>query len=167
LRILRELALTVLFAGVIFFGSRAVVQGREVLGPSMAPTYHTGQRLFVLRYFFHNPSAGDVVVFHPPVPSKDDYIKRVIAVPGDHIVIHDSRVTINGRPLDEPYLNGITTPCNGRWCDVTLGKDEYFVMGDNRGVSSDSRYWGPVTGDRIVGHAWLLYYPFSDFGLVP
>ena len=166
-RTLRETLTIVVVAAAIFFGSRTVVQGREVLGPSMQPTYHTGQRLFVLRYFFHDPNQGDIVVFHPPVPSKDDYIKRVVGGPGDHIAVKDGRVAVNGLLLNEPYLNGVRTPCAGRWCDLTLGPDEYFVMGDNRPASSDSRAWGPVTKDQIVGRAWLLYYPFSDFGFVP
>jgi signal peptidase I len=144
------------------------VQGREVRGPSMQPAYHTGQRLFVTRYFFSAPNRGDVIVFHPTGPAKDDFIKRVIGVPGDRVVVRNGGVWVNGEALSEPYLaGGIQSACAGRWCDVLLGPNEYFVMGDNRPNSSDSRIWGPVTNSQIVGKAWLLYYPFSEFGLAP
>jgi len=168
LRVARETVQVLLFAVLLLAGTRTVVQGREVRGPSMQPAYHTGQRLFVTRYFFHGPSHEDVVVFHPPAPSQDDYIKRVIGVPGDRVQVKNGRVTVNGVTLDESYLTpGQQTTCSGRWCDVTLGEDEYFVMGDNRPNSSDSRVWGPVQREKIVGKAWLLYYPFTDFGLAP
>ena len=110
-------------------------------------------------YLFHRPRRGDVVVFDPPYPNRGageiirrrDYIKRVIGEPGDHVVVKDGRVSVNGQQLDEQYLGGVQTFCGGQWCDLTLGPDEYFVMGDNRANSSDARLWGPVTGDRIVG----------------
>jgi signal peptidase I len=168
LSFLREVLQVLVVASLLFVGTRTVVQGREVRGPSMQPTYHTGQRLFVTRYFFTDPSRGDVVVFHPPSPSRDDYIKRVIGVPGDHIQVRNGRVLVNGELLGESYLPAdAQTSCAGRWCDVTLGPDEYYVMGDNRPNSSDSRAWGPVREGTIVGRAWLLYYPFSDFGFAP
>lgn len=167
-RFLREVLQIVVVAALLFAGTRTVVQGREVRGPSMQPTYHTGQRLFVTRYFFDDPSRGDVVVFHPPSPSRDDYIKRVIGVPGDHIQVRNGRVLVNGEALSESYLPAnVQTNCAGRWCDLPLGPDEYYVMGDNRPNSSDSRAWGPVRESTIVGKAWLLYYPFSDFGFAP
>ena len=166
-RLLREVLQTAVLAIVLFAGTRSVVQGREVNGPSMQPTYESGQRVFVTRYFFHGPRRGDVVVFHPPAVSKDDFIKRVIGVPGDHVSVRDGEVRVNGERLEESYLSAAQTTCFGRWCEVTLGEDQYFVMGDNRPNSSDSRTWGPVKGDRIVGKTWLLYYPFSDFGLAP
>jgi len=166
LRFAREAVQIALIAAILFVGTRTVVQGREVRGPSMQPTYHTGQRLFVTRYFFSDPGRGDVVVFHPPTASSDDYIKRVIGGPGDRVVVRDGLVTVNGQVLEESYLgDGIQTLCSGRFCDVTLGPDQYYVMGDNRPNSSDSRAWGPIDGDTIVGKAWLLYYPFSEFGL--
>jgi signal peptidase I len=167
-RTARETVQVVLVALLLFAGTRTVVQGREIRGPSMLPTYHTGQRLFVTRYFFHDPKRGDVVVFHPPSPSSDDYIKRVVGVPGDRVQVRGSRVFVNGELVAEPYLaDGVQTACSGRWCDVVLGPDQYYVMGDNRPNSSDSRLWGPVDEGQIVGKAWLLYYPFSDFGWAP
>jgi signal peptidase I len=163
----REIAVTAVFAVLLFFATHTVVQGREVHGPSMQPTYHEGQRLFITRYLFHGPHRGDVVVFDPPVHSADQYIKRIVGMPGDQISVRGGRVRVNGELLDEPYLHGMKTACAGRWCEVTLGADQYFVMGDNRTNSSDSRYWGPVTRDSLAGKAWLLYYPFSEAGLAP
>jgi signal peptidase I len=74
---------------------------------------------------------------------------------------------INWIPLGETYLGGVETTCFGQWCDVTLGRDEYYVLGDNRPNSSDSRFWGPVRGEKIVGKAWLIYLPIKDFGPAP
>lgn len=189
-RVGRELFQTAALALVIFLGTHSAVQGREVEGPSMQPTYHTGQRLFVNRavyfhlnphrlfgflpfvdagdagrYLFHGPRHGDVVVFRPPFQSHDDLIKRVIGVPGDHVVVAGGQVFVNGQLQSEPRVAGAETVCAGRWCDVRLGPDEYYVMGDNRNNSSDSRVFGPIRGGTIVGKAWLVVHPFGDFGL--
>lgn len=167
-RVTRETVQVVVVALLLFAGTRTVVQGREIRGPSMLPTYHTGQRLFVTRYFFDDPDRGDVIVFRPPSRGSDDYIKRVIGGPGDRVQIFGGRVAVNGEAVDESYLGaGVQTTCSGPWCDVVLGPDQYYVMGDSRPNSSDSRLWGPVDDEQIVGRAWLLYYPFSDFGWAP
>jgi signal peptidase I len=110
-----------------------------------------------------------VVVFHPPLPNsfERDFIKRVIGVPGDHVQVRDGRVFVNGRELQEQYLRSTQTFCGGQWCDITLGPDEYYVMGDNRTNSSDSRLWGPVPGQNIIGKTLLIYLPFDDFGPAP
>lgn len=188
-RLLREAAQTLVLAFVIFFGTHAAVQGYEVEGPSMQPTYHTGQRVFVNkalytraeklgrfipflksgdgRFLFREPRRGNVIVFSPPFPSKDDLIKRVIGEPGDRVVVKDGKVFVNGSQLDEPYLRNVQTFCAGSNCDVTLGPDQYYVMGDNRPNSSDSRIWGPVPGGKVVGKTWLISYPFGEFGWAP
>jgi len=166
-RALGDLALAAVAVLLVFAGTRSVAQGREVLGPSMQPTFEQGQRIFVAKYLLHDPGRGDVVVFKPPVASKDDFIKRVIGVPGDHVVIRNGSVTVNGEPLSEAYIHGAATLCNGRFCDVTLGLDQYYVMGDNRPNSSDSRSWGPVTRSNIRGQVWLRFYPLGDFKLEP
>ncbi len=185
----RQAVQTLLLAVLIFAATGAVVQGREVEGRSMEPSLHPGQRLLInrgvylrvpparllgwlpfvhldehARYLFHRPRRGEVIVFSPPVGGGADLIKRVIAVPGDHIRITDGWVYVNGRRLDEPYVNGAGTVCAGPWCDLTLGADEYYVMGDNRVNSSDSRLWGPIRAGTIVGKAWLIYRPLADFG---
>ncbi len=165
--VLRELLLSVAIVAVIFVGTREVAQGREVLGPSMQPTFHQGQRIFITKYLVGSPAHGDVVVFKPPVQSPDDYIKRVIGVPGDHVVVAHGTVSVNGQTLAEGYVHGQTTSCGGQYCDVTLGADQYFVLGDNRGNSADSRFWGPVNGANIKGKAWLRFYPLDEFKFSP
>lgn len=194
LRLTRELVETAIFALLMFLAVRMVVQNFRVEGMSMDPTYRTGQYLLVNkalygrldlkaisgvvpfwesddrgRYLFHAPRRGEVVVFEPPIPNRGDrdFIKRVIGVPGDRIELREEQVYVNGEPLAEPYLNGGRTTCFGQYCDVTLPPDHYFVMGDNRNNSSDSRFWGPVPGDKIIGKALLIYLPFGDFGPAP
>jgi signal peptidase I len=161
--VLRETLISAAIVAVVFLGTREVAQGREVLGPSMQPTFHQGQRIFITKYLVGSPAHGDVIVFKPPVQSPDDYIKRVIGLPGDHVVVQGGTVTVNGQALAESYVHGQVTSCGGRYCDVTLGPDEYFVLGDNRPDSSDSRFWGPVKGENIRGKAWLRFYPLGDF----
>lgn len=194
LRLAREVLETAIFALIMFLGVRLIVQNFRVEGLSMDPTYETGQYVLVnkalfsrlnldaisdwvpvwdsddrARYLFRRPHRGDVVVFHPPIANSNDrdFIKRVIGEPGDRVEIRDGRVFVNGRLVDETYLPPVQTTCFGQYCEVTLGADEYYVLGDNRPNSSDSRYWGPVSGDKIVGRAWLIYLPFSDFGPAP
>jgi signal peptidase I len=162
-RVAREVLLTAAFSVLLLIGTRTVAQGREVFGPSMQPTFQQGQRVAIGKYLFGGPGRGDVIVFHPPAPTKDEYIKRVIGLPGDHVQVQGGQVSVNGVPLNEPYLHQVVTTCAGPRCDITLGADQYYVMGDNRPNSSDSRAWGPVAGDRISGKAWLRFFPFTDF----
>ncbi len=176
---LRELVQAALLATALFLVFHSVMEAREVQGPSMQPNFFTGERLIVNRldflqfgglpfarlFPFGAPRRGDVIVFNPPVPSPDAYIKRIVGMPGDHVQIAGSKVYVDGQQLSEPYLHGARTGCGGRWCDIHLGANQYYVLGDNRGNSSDSRFWGPVASDRIVGSAWLVYFPFKDFGL--
>jgi signal peptidase I len=191
--LIREAVQTLVVALLIFVGTQTVVQGREINGPSMEPNYHAGERLFLNKavyfhvnleklsqivpfldsdnqyaYLFHGPRRGEVIVFHPPFPSHDDLIKRVIGTPGDHVVIRNGVVTVNGQRIAEPYLeHGVRTSCDTGWCDITLRPGQYYVMGDNRSNSSDSRLWGPVQAGSIVGKAWFISFPFSDFGWAP
>ncbi len=185
----RELVETAILAVAIFLAVRAVVQNFRVEGQSMDPTYATGQYVLVNkllyqkldfgpfggeRRLFHAPRRGEVIVFHPPLPElpnqggERDFIKRVIGIPGDHVVIKDGKITVNGQELQEPYLkNAVQTFCGGQYCDAQLQQNQYFVMGDNRTNSSDSRLWGPVSGEKIIGKAWFVYLPFDDFGPAP
>ncbi|MBI2761552.1 MAG: signal peptidase I [Chloroflexi bacterium] len=187
----RDAVQTGIIVLLIFLGTQSAVESREIEGPSMEPTYQGGQQVLVnralytrlninkllgwvpfvdaggARYLFHRPDRGEVIVFAPPFKSRDDLIKRVIGVPGDHVVVSGETVSVNGQRVDEPYLRGVDTACGGRWCDITLGEDEYYVMGDNRTNSSDSRLWGPVKADKIVGKAWFIFRPFGDFGVAP
>jgi signal peptidase I len=123
-------------------------------------------------YPFHMPRRGEVLVFEYPRDQSKDYIKRVIGLPGETVDIHDGLVYINGVPLDEPYLEGAQTSCRPEAdaCSrgpVTVPPGAVFVMGDNRANSSDSREWDSLPLDRVIGKAWLSYWPRSDWGVIP
>ncbi len=142
-----------------------LAQATRVEGYSMEPTLYGHQRLIIekLSYHLHPPQRGDIVVLL--VPEYDKYlIKRVIGLPGETLAIRNGVVYINGEPLDEPYVNG--TP-RGNYPPVTIPEGYVFVMGDNRNNSSDSRVFGPVPIDHIVGHAWLRYWPVQDISFFP
>lgn len=118
------------------------------------------------------PSRGDVVVFTPPEPGdQKPYIKRVIGLPGDHIQItEDKQVIVNGVTLDEEYVGDYANECtnvrNFPYCEVEVPEGHYFMMGDHRNNSQDSRFFSVVAEDRIIGKAWLVYWPMDSFGLV-
>ncbi|MCX6807169.1 MAG: signal peptidase I [Candidatus Berkelbacteria bacterium] len=172
LRILYELVKTVAFVLLIFFITRYfLVQPFIVDGNSMESNFHDKDYLLVdkLSYKFKDPQRGDVVIFHPPNRSVF-YIKRVIGVPGDKIVIQQDGVTIyniknpNGVGLKETYLKQLTKT-NGS-ITQTLYDDEYFVLGDNRENSSDSREFGVIPKKNVAGRVFLTVFPFSDFQFI-
>jgi signal peptidase I len=125
-----------------------------------------------LVYPLGHPQRGDVVVFgYPPRGEvRKDYIKRVIGLPGETVEISDGHVYINGELLDEPYLEGRLTHCSStRPCDrgpIVVPPDTVFVMGDNRENSSDSREWDALPLDRIIGQAWVVYYPIDEWQVI-
>jgi signal peptidase I len=163
--IFRDVVETLLLVLVIFVVVNALTGRFQVRGSSMEPSLHDGQFVIVSRlsYQLGEPQRGDIVVFEPPNGSSDDYIKRIIGLPGEHVEIRDGSVWIDGRRLEEPYVN---SPIGdfGTW---ELGPDEYLVMGDNRANSSDSRSWGTLPRENIVGRAWICYWPPQFWGLVP
>lgn len=194
----RELVETLLLTLIIFFGVRAVVQSFRVEGESMLPNLKPNELLLVNkavywhtdddsplrviatdtsggpqdRYIFHPPQRGDVIVFHAPPDTTKDYIKRVIGVPGDTVEIREGKVLVNGKELDESYLEGVFTEDNSFDLDARpptwkVPPGKLFVLGDNRGGSSDSRQWGFVPYDFVVGKAMLAYWPVSEWGGVP
>jgi signal peptidase I len=195
--VVRELVETAIFILLVFFIVRGIVQNFKIEGSSMEPTMQTDQYILVnkLVYFhfdlnaplrllpgqeslpqkiiypFHQPYRGDIVVFEYPRDVRKDYIKRVIGLPGDTLEVKDGQVYLNGELLSEPYLDGEQTFCLGsRTCGsgpFTVPEGTVFVMGDNRGNSSDSREWDSLPLDRVVGQAWLIYYPVSSWGFVP
>ncbi len=138
-------------------------------GTSMTTTLHTGDRVFVnkLSYRLHDPNRGDVVVLHQIGGSAErDLIKRVIALPGETIEIRSCQVTIDGKLLDEPYLDPeVVTPgnCGGDYGPTAVPDDSVFVMGDNRPGSSDSRALGPIHESDLVGRAFVVFWPRSDW----
>ncbi|MFN4294860.1 MAG: signal peptidase I [Thermoflexales bacterium] len=166
--VLREIAETVALFVVVFIVARFAIGNYSILGQSMEPNYHEDQRLLVDKISPHlfGYNRGDVVIVHSPIQDIE-LIKRLIGKPGDVIELRDNRVYVNNEPLDEPYLppGAYSGPMHGsaRWA---LGPDEYFIMGDNRSFSQDSRAFGPVTADKIVGRALLLYWPLSDLHIV-
>ncbi len=139
-----------------------------VRGQSMEPTFSEDQYLIVSRvnYLLGDPQQGDIVVFHYPNNPDEDYIKRVIGVPGDTVEIRDTQVYVNGELLQEDYINEACTPTRCSDEVWQLGTDEYFVMGDNRNHSQDSRRFGAVRREYIVGEVFVRYWPPSDWGLL-
>lgn len=149
-----------------------IAQPFIVSGASMADTFHTNEYLIVdqLTYHLENPVRGDVVIFRYPRDPSKYFIKRIIGIPGDTITIDGNVVTItneanpNGVVLDEPYVRSMK---QNTYLTEILGDGEYFVMGDNRDQSSDSRMWGILQEDKIVGRAFLRLYPVSEMDVFP
>jgi signal peptidase I len=170
-----------------------VVKPYQIPSESMEPTLDPGQRVLVNRvgYRVGDPAIGDVVVFHPPVgadrgnqcgvereqaqpcpeptPERSDtnFIKRIVAGPGDTLAIEGGQPVVNGVKASEDFIK----PCAGLGdCnfpeEITIPPDHYFMMGDNRGRSDDSRYWGPVPRDWIIGEAFFTYWPIDKVGLL-
>ncbi len=170
-----------------------VVKPYQIPSESMEPTLDVGQRVLVNRflYNFTDPSIGDIVVFHPPagadrgtqcgVPHPEDepcpkptaaessqnFIKRIVAGPGDTLSVKEGHPVVNGVwKRDESY----TLPCGGgSGCnlpkEITIPPDHYFMMGDNRGASDDSRFWGPVPRDWLIGKTFATYWPPDRIGI--
>ncbi|GAC1568015.1 MAG: signal peptidase I [Ktedonobacteraceae bacterium] len=170
-RLLREIIETITLTLLMFLVIRFAVQNFRVDGMSMEPTLHKQEYIIVDKaaYLFHPPSRGDVIVFEYPLNLQVDYVKRIIAIPGDIISIVGEKVTIDGVTLSEPYVNP-ADPFNPYPPIINriVGPNDYFVMGDNRGNSSDSRQWGFVPLQNIIGKAIFIYWPFNkgNFGLL-
>ena len=171
---LKELVKFTLIAIVIVIPLRTfVAQPFIVKGPSMNPTFADNQYLIVdqLTYHFHNPERQDVIVMRFPLNPKVFFIKRIIGLPGESLSIHDGIVTVvnrdnpQGMVVEAPYVeNGHASHDN---FSLTLGPEEYFVMGDNRSESSDSRSWGPLEKKFIIGRPILRLFPPSNIGVFP
>jgi signal peptidase I len=192
---LLELVLIVAVALGLALGIQAfLVKPYRIPSESMVPTLQVGQRVLVNRIGnrFSAPKVGDIVVFHPPAGAEEDntcgggtppqgqvcdkptaqkssvnFIKRVVAGPGDRISILNGHVILNGKRQKEPFIE----PCGGgEECNfprtVTVPPGEYFMMGDNRGSSDDSRFWGPVPRKWIIGEAFATYWPPKRIGLL-
>lgn len=171
---LKEIFKFALFAAIIVLPIRLfIAQPFIVSGASMDPTFATGQYLIVdqISYRFKNPKRGDVIIFRYPHDTKKFYIKRIIGLPSETVNIQNGRIEIameNGaRTLitEESYVN--PTLGNGDHLPITLKNDEYFVMGDNRTQSSDSRIWGPLKRALIVGKPFLRLFPVTKVAIIP
>ncbi len=147
-------------------------QPHQVDGQSMVPTFQNGEYILTdkVSYRLHAPSRGDVIVFHSPQDEKVDFIKRIIGVPGDSVMVKGGYTYLNGNKLDEQYINDPGAVTQGKFLRegvaVEVPTGEYIVMGDNRLHSSDSREWGLVTAQEIVGRAFFRYWPPQVFGVV-
>lgn len=158
--VIKEILQTLLLAVVLYFLIDFVVARVRVENVSMKPTLQPGEFLLVnkLAYKFTGMSRGDIVVFHYPPQPSEDYIKRLIGLPGDTVKIMNGKVMINQQPLTEPYISASPT-YNGEW-QVPAGS--IFVLGDNRNSSSDSHVWGFVPVGNIMGKALVIYWPLQN-----
>jgi signal peptidase I len=166
LRAVREILETIVPAIIIaLLINLFMAQATRVYGQSMEPNLHTDQRLIVekVSYHIHPPRRGDVVVLKLPAEHSELLIKRVIGLPGEIVEIKDGRVFINGTALDEPYLNQFT---RGLVAPLQVSPLHVFVLGDNRGFSNDSRSFGMIGFEDVVGRAWFSYWPLDVFGPV-
>ena len=168
--LLREVFEVVVLAVILYFGISFAVQAVHVEGLSMYATLDDNDYLIAnkIDYRLHAPQRGDIIILRPPADNSKDFIKRVIALPGEKLLIRDSVVYINGHRLDEPYLPEAWTTLNNWPSNNSDGQvmksNEYFVMGDNRNRSQDSRIFGPIGRDRIDGRAWFRIWPLDHFG---
>ena len=155
----------VLISLILFLGINTMSARIRVESVSMQPTLFAGNFVVVnkLTYQFGEISRGDIIVFrYPPDPKQEPYIKRVIGLPGDTIMVEGNEVLINGIRISEPYL-ATQTQQGGKW---TVPSDALFVMGDNRNNSSDSRAWGVVPIKNVLGKAILVYWPPEKWNLL-
>lgn len=147
-----------------------IMDATKVAGDSMLNTLHHGDMLMVNKIGkrFSRYHRGDIVILEAPDYPGRLYVKRVVGVPGDTISLENEKVYVNGDEIVEPYTSADYTLPTSDITEWTLATDQYFVMGDNRleGASNDSRSFGPVLKDHMVGHAFIRFYPFSDFGLI-
>lgn len=163
----------VVFAIAIFlFIYLLVLQPHKIKGSSMEPNYPDGEFLLTdkLSYRFGKPQRGDVVVFEAPGANGDEFIKRIIGLPGETITIKDNEVYIDNNKLEEHYLSdNLQTPPGmflKEGMTFVVPENSFIVFGDNRPASSDSRAWGAISMEKITGKAWLVYWPISDMRLV-
>ncbi len=194
---LLELVVIVAVALGLALGIQAVlVKPYRIPSESMVPTLEIGQRVLVSRIGnrFSDPTVGDVVVFNPPIGSETDtcgngdrrenqacdrptreraevnFIKRVVAGPGDTLHVIDGHVIRNGKRQDDDYISNTCAGEAGRGCNlrvpIRVPPGHWFMMGDNRGESDDSRFWGPVPRDWIIGGAFGTYWPVKRIGLL-
>lgn len=162
--LLREIVETVLLTAIIFLIVNTATGRFRIEGQSMEPNLHDGEYVLIdkVSYVLHPPERGDVVVLLRP--GERDYIKRIIGLPGDTVEVKNGQVLVNGIALDEPY---IADPARQNTPARQVEPERYFVMGDNRNNSSDSRSFGTISAKDIVGRAWIVYWPPSSWGGIP
>ncbi len=163
-RFVLDILETVILSVVLFAGINAVSARIRVDGYSMQPTLQNGEFVIVnkLSYKLGNPKTGDVIVFHYPKDPKQEYIKRVIGLPGESVKVSNGKVYVNGQALNEPYIAAAPR----YQADWHVPAGTLFVLGDNRNNSSDSHDWGPVPMNEVIGKAWLVYWPPQAWGFI-
>lgn len=164
---LRDILWTVVFAALAFLLLRVSIQTFRVKMTSMMPTIRPGLWVVVdkISYRFHQPQNGDVIIFEAPIDPESDFIKRVIAIPGDTVEVRTGKVYVNGAAVTEPY---ISRPPRYVVPPRLIPPDEFFVLGDNRdGGSKDSSEGWLVPRQNIVGRAWIVIWPPTNWGLAP
>lgn len=190
IRVFREILEMMLIALIVFLATQVSVKNYRVDGSSMNAALEDGQRILVNKlvylrfdwspleklfpglankagmYAFKSPGRGDVVVFRAPVGPDVDFVKRIIALPGETISILGGRVYIDGVILREPYVNDLNVRFMESMDSYLVPINRYFVMGDNRYHSNDSRHWNAVPAENIIGKAWLSYWPSNRLGLL-
>ena len=166
-----ENVVIILLAVVLFIGLRLTIQTYVVNGPSMESNYWNDEWIIVnkLAYKLHAPQRGDIIVFQPPVSSNKPFIKRIIGLPGESVEMRDGTVYIHKTDgsvitLQEPYIK---EPFSTTYTSSVIPENEYFVMGDNRNDSTDSRYGWFASRDKIIGEALISIWPPRLWGLAP
>jgi signal peptidase I len=161
---LKDILETLVLAVLLFLAINAVSARIRVDGSSMVPTLTNGQFVMVNRliYRYSDPDHGDVVVFHYPRDPTQEYIKRIIGLPGDTVTIANGHVYINGQEIDEPYI-AASTRASGEW---QVPGDHIFVLGDNRNNSQDSRNFGFVSMENVIGKAIFIYWPPDNWSII-
>ena len=188
-RLAREIIEAVLIALVVLLVLQTAVRNFRVEGSSMAPTLAGGQYLVVDQasffkldkerlsrvvpfwktseaepeFVFDPPARGEIIVFDYPLDPQKDFVKRVVGLPGETVEVRDGTVFVDGEELPEPYLQRKDRSDAPR---LILGEKEYYVIGDNRRNSNDSRSWGALPEDNIIGRVWLVYWPWDDIHAV-
>ena len=173
-RLVREVIEMVILTVLMFLIVQLAVQNYFVDGTSMEPNLHNQERILVDKwtYLFHAPARGDIIVFIAPPDPTSDYVKRIIAIPGDTLTIDNTTVIVDGVTLHEPYVDPKLQGnpfFQNQIHNLVIPSDKYFVLGDNRDGSSDSRDWGFVPRQNILGRAALVYWPLGEnnYGFIP
>lgn len=169
-----EIAETVFLTLLMFLIIRFAIQNFNIDGTSMEPSLHNTELVLVDKwsYLFHAPTRGDIIIFHAPPEPAQDYVKRIIGLPGDIVTVKGTTVIVDRVPLNETYVapqdQGVP-PGARTITNMVVPANDYFVLGDNRAVSSDSRIWGFVPRQNIIGRAAFVYWPLGadNSGLVP
>jgi signal peptidase I len=164
--IVREILITVAIALALFLVARLSIQTYEVYQTSMEPNFYEGQRVLVNKavYWFGGPQRGDVIILKAPGGTEEDFIKRIIGLPGDSVEVISGQLYINDVAIDEPYVIKSFTYSMQK---LTVPEGNYFVLGDNRDISNDSHSGWLLPEEDVIGKAWLITWPPSDWSTVP